>query len=109
MYSEIILDYYRNPRNLGTIANSDASASDVNPLCGDEVKIFLKIENGKIKKAQFTGKGCAISQAAASMLCEYLEGKKVEEVLKITKEKMLEMLGIKVVKLSLYSYAAKYN
>ncbi len=96
MYSEIILDYYRNPRNYGTITEADTGAHDVNPLCGDEVEIALKIKSGRIEEAKFSGKGCAISQAAASMLCERIEGRKIEEILKMPKEEMLELLGIKL-------------
>lgn len=96
MYSEIILDYYRNPRNFGTVEKADAEAHEVNPLCGDEVTVQLKIKSGKIIEINFSGKGCAISQASASMLCEYIEGKKLEEVVKMPKEAALELLGIKL-------------
>ncbi|MDP3742582.1 MAG: SUF system NifU family Fe-S cluster assembly protein [Candidatus Micrarchaeota archaeon] len=94
MYSEIILDYYRHPRNFGTISKPDASSHEVNPLCGDEVTVQLKIKGGKVEKIKFNGKGCAISQASTSMLCEHIEGKKLEEVVKMSKEEALELLGI---------------
>lgn len=96
MYSEIILDYYRNPRNFGTITKPDAEAHEVNPLCGDEVTVQLKVKNGKIAEVKFNGKGCAISQASTSMLCECIEGKKLDEVVKMSKEAALELLGIKL-------------
>ncbi len=96
MYSEVILDYYRHPRNFGKIENPDATARDVNTSCGDVIEVQLQIENSKVKDIKFTGKGCAISLASTSMLMEYVEGKKVEEILKITSDEMLELLGIKL-------------
>ncbi|MFH1247054.1 MAG: SUF system NifU family Fe-S cluster assembly protein [Candidatus Micrarchaeota archaeon] len=96
MYSEIILDYYRKPRNFGTVAKPDAEAHDVNPLCGDDVAVQLKVKNNKIEEIKFNGEGCAISQASTSMLCEYIEGKKVEDIIKMSKEDALELLGIKL-------------
>ncbi len=96
MYSEIILDYYRNPRNYGTIEGADASSRDVNPSCGDVIEIQMRIADGKITEAKFNGKGCAISQAAVSMLCENIEGKSLEEVIAMSREEMLGLLGVEV-------------
>jgi len=118
MYADIILDYYRNPRNYGIIEKPDAAARDVNPLCGDEVEIQLKINDKKIKDIKFAGHGCAISQASASMLTELVMGKTLEEVKKLGREDILDMLGIelshvrikcamlglKVLKLAAYKY-----
>ena len=94
MYSEILLDYYRNPRNFGTLEKPDVSAEDSNPLCGDKITIDAEVKDGKIEKILFSGKGCAISLASASMLTELVEGKSVEEVAKMNKQELLDTLGI---------------
>lgn len=96
MYADTILDYYRNPRNYGHITGADIKAKDFNPLCGDEVEINIKLNDGLIKDIKFCGKGCAISQAAASMLTETVMGKKLEEVVKISKQDILDLLGIQI-------------
>lgn len=96
MFTDIILDYYRNPKNKGHIANADAHARDVNPLCGDTIEMSLKVNNGTITEAKFDGTGCAISQAAASMLTELIEGKPLSEVKNITKDEVLKLLNIPV-------------
>ena len=70
IYREIILDHYRNPRNKGRISDADVSFHDSNPLCGDEIDIHLKVEDNIVKDIKFEGRGCAISQASASMLTE---------------------------------------
>ena len=75
IYREIILDHYRNPRNKGRLPNADVSIHDSNPLCGDEIDIHLKVEEEKVKEIKFEGRGCAISQASASMLTEMIVGK----------------------------------
>ena len=96
MYQENILDHYRNPRNFGFIENPDADANDYNPLCGDKVGIQLKINGNKIKEIKFYGSGCAISQASASMLTEEINGKTIDDIMKITKEDVLDLLGIEI-------------
>ncbi len=96
MYREIILDYYRNPRNKGVLQGADAESYDSNPLCGDSIGIHIKLEGNKIKKIQFTGNGCAISQAAVSMLCESVEGKNIAQALAMTKDDVVEMLGVQL-------------
>lgn len=96
MYSEIILDYYRSPRNKGKMEKPFATARDVNPACGDVVEIHLHVQDGKVASALFSGQGCAISQAAASMLCESIEGKTLEEVAKLEKEHVLGLLGVEL-------------
>ena len=96
MFTEVIMDYYRNPRNRGQIADAGISAEDTNPLCGDVIQITATAENGKISDIKFDGKGCAISQAAASMLTEHMQGKSVEDVKNINKEDMLKMLNIPI-------------
>ncbi|MHB8601928.1 MAG: Fe-S cluster assembly sulfur transfer protein SufU [Nitrosotalea sp.] len=94
IYREIILDYYRNPRNYGKIENPDISERDSNPLCGDELEMHINIKDDKVADVKFTGKGCAISQASASMLTELIMGKDFEYVKKLAKEDILDNLGL---------------
>ena len=94
IYREIILDYYRNPRNYGIIENADIFRHDSNPLCGDDIEIYVNIKDNKISNVKFVGKGCAISQASASMLTELILGKDFEFVKKLSKENVLENLGL---------------
>lgn len=96
LYREIILDHYRNPRNRGTLDPHDYSAEDVNPLCGDEVRIDLRVADGKVDEIKFSGRGCAVSQASASILTEMVEGMTLEEVKALTKDDLLEEIGIPV-------------
>ena len=94
IYREVILDYYRNPRNFGRLEKFDIDARDTNPLCGDEVEIQIRVGEGrKIEEIKFIGKGCAISQASASMLTELAKGKQLEWVKDVTKEDVFKMLG----------------
>lgn len=96
LYRENILDHYKHPRNHGTLDHPDITYSDANPLCGDELRMDFKIADGKIDQVRFSGHGCSISQASASMLCERIEGQTLDEVKKITREDVLEMLGIEL-------------
>ena len=96
MYQENILDHYRNPRNFGQMDKPDADVNDYNPLCGDKIGIQLKINDNKIKEIKFYGSGCAISQASASMLTEEISGKTIQDILKLTKEDVLDLLGIEI-------------
>src|SRR2546423_6038616 len=95
-YRDYILDHYRNPRNYGKLANANAHAEDSNPLCGDQLGIDLVIEGDRVAEVRFKGRGCAISQASASMLSEMIEGKPVEEVVQLGKDDILEALGIAI-------------
>jgi nitrogen fixation NifU-like protein len=96
-YKENILDHYRNPRNAGTLDEATHSHESHNPLCGDIIRIELHVnENDVVDRVAFNGKGCAISQASASMLTEMIEGMKLDEVKQISKEDILEMLGIEI-------------
>lgn len=95
-YREYILDHYRNPRNYGTLEQPDAHADDANPLCGDTLAIDLKIEGERVSEVRFQGRGCAISQASASMLSEMIEGHTLEEVIHLGKEDVLDALGISI-------------
>lgn len=96
LYRQNILDHYQTPRNFGTLDHPEISAEDANPLCGDKIRIDLRVKNGVIADVKFSGKGCAISQAAASMLTEEIRGKSLEEVKRIGKDEVLEMLGIEL-------------
>jgi nitrogen fixation protein NifU and related proteins len=93
-YRDYILDHYRNPRNFGTLENADVQAEDLNPLCGDQIQMQLKLDDGRISDVRFSGKGCAISQAAASMLTERVKGMKLADVAKLPKDVVLENVGI---------------
>lgn len=94
-YKEYILDHYRNPRNFGHIDAPDATAEDLNPLCGDTIRMELAVDDdGRVADVKFSGKGCAISQASASMLTETVKGMKLEEVAKLPQDAVLENVGI---------------
>ncbi len=79
LHKEIVLDHYRRPRNRGELAGADLEEHLLNPLCGDEVTVYARVEDGRVDDVRFTGRGCAISQASASMLTERLAGKSREE------------------------------
>ncbi len=93
-YRENILDHYRNPRNSGHVEHPSASADGVNPLCGDELSVELEVEDGTVTDVRYNGRGCAISQAAASMLSEAIKGRKLDEIRDLGKEDVLDELGI---------------
>jgi nitrogen fixation NifU-like protein len=94
IYREIILDHYRNPRNKGKLPDADISTHDSNPLCGDEIDIHMKIFGDKITDVKFEGRGCAISQASASMLTEMVINKPLTNVKDIAKTDVLENIGL---------------
>ena len=94
LYREELMDHYQNPRNYGELPGAEVKYHDYNPVCGDDVTMQAKLDNGKIKEARFTGRGCAISQAAASMLTENAEGKNPKQLLQMKNEEMLELLKI---------------
>lgn len=96
LYREQILDHYRNPRNNGTIEDADISYEDTNPLCGDRVRIDLKVEDDQIVDVKFSGRGCAISQAAASMLTEMVEGGTLDDIRELTAQDVLDELGVPI-------------
>jgi nitrogen fixation NifU-like protein len=94
-YRDYILDHYRNPRNFGTLEHPDATAEDLNPLCGDQIRMDLRVDaDGNVTDVRFSGKGCAISQASASMLTESIVGMKLADVARLPKEAVLENVGI---------------
>jgi nitrogen fixation NifU-like protein len=96
MYREVILDHYKSPRGHGLIEGAEAQAEGQNPLCGDEVTISVKFaEDGEtIAEIGFEGRGCAISQAATSMLTELVQGRKAADVAALPKEELLDEIGI---------------
>ena len=96
LYREVILDHYKNPRGHGVIEAADASAEGQNPLCGDEVSIYVQFEpDGEtIDEVKFHGRGCAISQASTSMLVEMVRGRTATEVATMAKDELLEEIGI---------------
>jgi nitrogen fixation protein NifU and related proteins len=93
-YRDYILDHYRNPRNFGSLERVDVEAEDLNPLCGDQIRMQLKLDDGVVSDVRFSGKGCAISQASASMLTERVKGMKLADVAKLSKDVVLEDVGI---------------
>jgi nitrogen fixation NifU-like protein len=94
-YKEYILDHYRNPRNFGHLEAPDAFSEDINPLCGDQIRMELNVDaDGRVSDVRFSGRGCAISQASASMLTESIKGEKLEDVARLSKEVVLENVGI---------------
>lgn len=121
MYRENILDHYKHPRNRGAIDGADSEGFDSNPLCGDEIRMQMRMKEGKVMDIRFSGSACAICTASASMLTEEVKGGKVEDARKVTKERILSMLGIapgptrlkcallplKVMKLAVYKYLGK--
>ena len=95
-YRDFILDHYRNPRNFGRIESASVTAEDLNPLCGDTIRMDLAIEDGVVQDVRWEGKGCAISVASASMLSEGIKGMKLEDVAKLSKDVVLENVGINI-------------
>ena len=96
LYREVILDHYKNPRGHGLIEDADAEAEGQNPLCGDEVSIYVAFgdDGDTIDEVKFSGRGCAISQAATSMLTELVVGRSADEIARMPKEELLEEIGI---------------
>ena len=96
LYREVILDHYKNPRGHGLIEHPDAEAEGQNPLCGDEVSIYVAFgEDGDpIDEVKFSGRGCAISQAATSMLTELVQGRSAQEVASLPRDELLDEIGI---------------
>jgi len=96
LYRENILDHNRYPRNKGTLVPADFSYEDTNPLCGDEIRIDLRVLGERVTEIRFSGHGCAISQAAVSMLTEMVEGQTLDVVKALTKDDLLEELGVPI-------------
>jgi len=94
LYREVILDHYQNPRNYGTLEPADISYEEDNPVCGDHIRLDLRLKDNQVSEVRFSGHGCAISQASASMLTEAIQGKTLDEIKALGKEQILDMLGI---------------
>jgi nitrogen fixation protein NifU and related proteins len=95
-YREYILDHYKNPRNFGRIEGADITHEEYNPLCGDMVGMDFRVRDGVIDDVKFHGRGCAISQASASLLTERLKGMTLDEAQQVGKDDVLEELGIDI-------------
>ncbi len=111
LYREHILEHYKHPHNHGRLEQFDIDHKEFNPLCGDEIEMFVKFDkNKKVEKIGFVGKGCAISQSSASMLTDEAQGKTIEELQHLPKEKVFELLQIPInpvrVKCALLSWVA---
>ncbi|HYJ13520.1 MAG TPA: SUF system NifU family Fe-S cluster assembly protein [Thermomicrobiales bacterium] len=96
IYREIILEHYKNPANRGTLDPADFTYQDVNPLCGDEIRIDVRVQDDHVSEIRFSGRGCAVSQASASILTEMVEGKSLAEVKAIGRDDLLDEIGIPV-------------
>ena len=96
LYKDLILFHWKSPQNYGKLKDANKSFFLENPFCGDAIKMEAKIEKGKIKKIKFSGKGCIISKASASLLTEYAKGKSIEEIKKLDKNFVLKLLGIEL-------------
>ncbi len=94
LYRELILDHYQHPHNHGELSNPDISYEDSNPLCGDKIRIDIRLKDNVVQEVRFNGKGCAISQASASMLTDELIGKSLDQIRSMDKQFILDMLGI---------------
>lgn len=97
LYREVILDHYKNPRHRGTLDPHDFTYEDENPLCGDKLRLDVQLDDERrVKAVAFSGRGCAISQASADMLSEAIIGKRLDEVKQLSKDDILDMLGIEL-------------
>ncbi|MBS3151382.1 SUF system NifU family Fe-S cluster assembly protein [Candidatus Woesearchaeota archaeon] len=96
IYRENIIDHFKNPRNYGEIVEAEIKHSELNAICGDMIRLFVKFKEGKVEDVKFKGNGCAISMATTSMMTEILKEKTLEEIKKLKKEDIFEMLGIKL-------------
>lgn len=97
LYRELIIERYKSPHYRGLLDPHDISFQDENPLCGDQIRIDLRVdEAGRVTEASFDGHGCAISQASADLLIESIQGKHLDEIKQIDKEDILDMLGIEL-------------
>jgi nitrogen fixation NifU-like protein len=96
LYRDYILEHYRRPHNFGVIEHANASHEGANPLCGDRITLQLRLADGKIVGVGFTGRGCAISQASASLLTDEIRGKRVVDAAALTSQDVLDLLGIDI-------------
>ena len=97
LYRDEILEHYRNPHNFGVLESPTTAKEGANPLCGDRITLMLGInDEGRIEEVAFTGRGCAISQASASMLTDEIKGKTLDEIAQLGKQDVLDNLGIEI-------------
>lgn len=96
LYREQILEHYKNPHHFGELTNADITQEGDNPLCGDVITLYLKLDDGKVGDVRFRGRGCAISQASASMLTDMIVGKPVHDLKAFPTKDLLEELGIQI-------------
>ncbi|HLD26768.1 MAG TPA: SUF system NifU family Fe-S cluster assembly protein [Patescibacteria group bacterium] len=96
LYSENVIDHYQNPRNWGKLKNPTKAYTLHNPLCGDSMTIDIHVEDEKIKDIAFSGSGCAISHAGASLFTEHIKGKKISDLRNIEKSVILQLMGIHI-------------
>jgi nitrogen fixation protein NifU and related proteins len=92
LYSDVLLDHFRNPRNYGHLPAPDIAYEDLNPLCGDRIRIELRLNHRLVADARFTGDGCAISMAAASLLTELIVGKRIPDIEAISDDRLISAL-----------------
>ena len=95
VYRERIIDHYRDPRNQGVLEDADCSGQEDNPVCGDTVRVDVRLEDGRVTAARFSGRGCVLCLAAASLLTEEIQGKTVAELQGLRDEHVFEMLGFR--------------
>lgn len=96
LYRQYIIEHYREPRNHGHLDHPDIHAADTNPLCGDRIEIDLRLDGDRVVEVRFDGRGCAISQASASMLTERIEGATLDDLRALTPDDIFEMLGVTI-------------
>jgi nitrogen fixation protein NifU and related proteins len=96
LYRDYILEHYRRPHNFGVIEEPSATFEGANPLCGDRITMQLGVKDGIVERVGFTGRGCAISQASASLLTDEIKGKRIEDVAGFRADDLLELLGIEI-------------
>jgi nitrogen fixation NifU-like protein len=96
LYRDYILEHYRRPHNFGPLVDATVSREGANPLCGDRITLQLGVQDGVVRAVGFTGRGCAISQASASLLTDEIKGKRLEEVEAFGADDLLDLLGIEI-------------
>jgi nitrogen fixation protein NifU and related proteins len=96
LYRDYILEHYRRPHNFGAVEDADASYEGSNPLCGDRITLMLGVKDGVVDRVGFTGRGCAISQASASLLTDEIKGKPLKDVASFRADDLLDLLGIEI-------------
>lgn len=96
LYREIIIEHWKDPQNYGVLKNADIDVTDLNPLCGDEIHLTLKLENNQILDIAFESTGCAISKASASLFTEEIKGKAIDEIKKMTANDVLDLVEVEL-------------